>query len=79
MEKLACPACGCKFAVMDEKDQEKPGLDEQYSSDESLDSDLKKSVLDELMGLSDEARKNQLPKKGMVSVEMLKVSPKKKA
>lgn len=74
---MMCPSCGCQFEVKNKEEENDPEDLLDGGSDET-EEDMKKSVLDELMGLSNEARKHQLPKKGMVSIEMMKLSPKKK-
>ncbi len=70
---MVCPNCGCDYEV---KNQENYSSGPDYMDYDEESS--KKSALEDLMGLSNEARKNQLPKKGMVSIEMMKIEPKKK-
>lgn len=79
MSKQSCPSCGCKFDVKDGSDElDQDSLDQDMGYEGSDDEEMKKSILDEMLGLTDEARKAQLPKKGSVSIEMMKVIPKKK-
>jgi len=72
---MKCPHCEHEI-MMDDEMEDMEGMD----MEESDDSDMKKAILDELMGMGNEERKKQLPKKGSasVSIEMMKMAPKRK-
>ncbi len=75
-----CPACGYSMDRMKDMDYAELPEDMDYADmpEEEDDEEDKKAILEEMLGLSQEARKAKLPKKSVMSVDIMKVVPKKK-
>lgn len=70
-----CPECGNEF----ESNMENGHEMSEMQGEEGDDSDLKKAVLDEILGMSNEERKKAIPsKKSAIAIDIMQMGPKKR-